>query len=272
MIIFRAPNIARLLLIFITFYFILTPIYDVVVAQNNQSSPVIVHLPIESAVQGQPISVVARAADRYSKVKVFLNFEKDGNYLDEPLPMVRTFEDQVMKIKVVSGEAGAYSGPTSWSDTLAIVLRDEIYETYEAKNDLGFYHIKLDDETDAWLSFKDAEALLTGAKYRGTIPAEMTFAPTITYYLLAENEFHQKTTTEPYTVHIISLDEQLAANQQGQKKTLKRDDMDSKRKGSFLKSKWFLGGLVVVGAGTAAILATSKEKKEKGTISIEIEW
>ena len=118
---------------------------DVLYAQlkEDNTAPIIVHLPIKAAIRGQAISVIARVAEDSEVGSVTVKFKKGKKFLDVPLPMIKTAESGVVKIKIISEAAYVFSGPGMYNDTLATVIQDEVYETFEEEAEHSFYHIRL---------------------------------------------------------------------------------------------------------------------------------
>ena len=158
-----------------------------------------------------------------------------------------------------------------WHDTLATVTQNEVFETFEEEKEHGFYHIKLSEEVDAWLSFVDSEPVITGFIYTGTIPSTMTLGPNVVYRISAEDIHHNKISTLPYTIQIIKPEKP-------EKPPVKEAEKVAAKKGigSIIKSKWFIGGAAIVTTGVVIAILSSKSDKNKGlnngSININGEW
>ena len=241
-------------------------------ATETETHPVIVHIPVNTSVQGKPISIIAKVADKSSLENIVLNVTgwKNNEKLERTLEMRRTIKSGIMQIKILTNNTTVYNGPGTWSDSIGLVNSGEIFNIIgEHRGDERFYHIELSKDTDGWISFDNAEIELVGTSYIATIPAELTNLTRLEYFISAENVNHNKTSTLVYTIDLMKLEGDIVET--GEK--VVEDKTISEKKGTpFYKSIWFIGGVAAIGAGTTAYFLTSEEKEENGTIKIDVEW
>ena len=234
-------------------------------------------MPIKTATQGQPISVTLKVADEsgIDNAIIVVNGIVAGQNVERILPLKSSFTSETMKIKVISNVASVFSGPSSLTDVLLSIDKGQLFDVFTVRKDLGFYQIMLDNDIEGWVSTEAAVPELVGDIYTATIPVEMTFSSELHYYASVENKLHNKTSTSAYTVGIISREEDkpiIAEQELPQRPQPVSEIKESTSvKRPFFTSAWFIGGVAVVGAGTAVLLL-SKKKTETGAISIIVEW
>ncbi len=271
----RSHIILRVFVACMIFHLLLAP-YEILGGQEA-THPQIVHMPIKSAVRGTAIQVVATIADRtgLDRVELLLSYGPKGQLREGIIDMKNTLTSKVMRIRVLTDSAVIYAAPTVLSDTLDIVARETILTTYEKHDEYGFYQVGLDADTEGWMHLDDAVAELVGEIYTATIPASITVAPELHYYISAENKDHNKTSSRTTSIALISFEEDVKVETDKDTRQLEesmmRTEGTTKRK-PFYTSAWFIGGALLVCGGTAAILLLSNKKEESGSLSIEVQW
>lgn len=244
-------------------------------ARYRQGRPLLVHVPLTTAFQGAPITIMAMVHDEsgIEKVMLHLRLTRAGMVTETSHQMVNTFTGEAIKVRVISESAPIYSAPTTMADTLLLVYRDEVLDTYGKQEEYGFYHIGLSAEREGWLLLGDAVIAVVGDSYRHTIEQEHTLDAQIAYSIEVGNVHGQTTKTPYYTIGLIALEDEAVEKDVSQlQSSLKSLEGKAPDKKPFFKSVWFIGGLVAVGCGTAAYYLLAGKKEESGSLSIEVEW
>jgi hypothetical protein len=236
---------------------------------DDHEAPVIVHFPVKTALRGQTITIVARVADNAEVGSVTVNFKKEGRFLDVPLPMNKTKDDGEVKLKVTAEAAYVFSSPTLPKDTVATVTKDEVFEIYEEDISNQYYHIRISDAFDGWLSVKDAEPVMTGAIYVGIIPAFVTMTSEVVYRIAAEDISFNKISTLNYRVKIIDPERHTEKTKEP---PAPKEKIKPPSGRPFYAKWWFWGTVVLTATGAGVYYYLQQQKKEKGNINVEVEW
>lgn len=207
--------LVRMLCTTLVFQLVFLPVSHTLAQMTEDSmAPTIVHVPVKTAMKGQTIPITAKVGDDSEVGNVFVHVKKGGIGLDVPIKMAKTGEAGIVKIKVTAEACYVFAGPGMWHDTLATVVENEVFDTYEENEEHGFYRIRLGEGVEGWISFAHSDPVVTGAMYSGAIPSYVTMTDRITYRISAEDIHYNKISTLPYAIHLLEPEKKADEDQE----------------------------------------------------------
>lgn len=151
--------------------------------------PVILHIPVKTAVEGKSIVITAALADQSGIKEVQLKFKLKGKKKFTPMNMDKISDKGVIKILITSEKAKIFSEANEKSRVISVAKKKDEFFTKEGKAIKGFYHIKLDDKKEGWVAVNEAKPILTGDFYIGFIPSIETYTTYINYKIEAKDVY-----------------------------------------------------------------------------------
>ena len=225
--------------------------------------PIILHVPVKTAVEGENIIISAVLTDQSGVKEAELQYKKVGDKKYTTLDLRKITEKGTIRIKITAEKASIHEEAKVKSQVLKTARKDEEYYTAEGKTINGFYHIKLGKDKQGWVAVEQAKPVLTGDFYLGFIPSPETYTSLIRYRLKGVDVYDNFIYTPVYKITILK-----------KKKERKKEHEEKKiaKGSSFWSSTWFWGGMALIAGGTAYYFKTQQNKEKKGRVYFEIEW
>jgi len=270
-------NQGTMIALFVSFlvsYLVLAPmVFDISLAQSMDTTPpILAHHPIKVAYRGKPLKITVRIGDesKIQSVKMIINY--DGKTITGAIPPRKGME-QVPLIVRAKKKLTLYSKPGQRGKLRGEVeAGEELYVTGQRQD---YYRIKVGELT-GYVKASDTELLQTGRAYGVALPAKFTNQPSLSYQIIASDIFGNTTSTDLYTVRLLTKEEvaYLRSRAAGSKKTTAaktEDQVEPEKKRSF-KALWIFSGLVLAGGGVYYYMTQKKDKTNKTTAEVVVEW